>query len=137
VFSAIDHVGIAVADLDAALAFYRETFGLELAHREVVSEQGVEAALLDIGASHLELLAPLSPDTPVGRFLEKSGPGLHHLAYRVDDIDAALGALREAGLALIDEQPRAGIRSSRVAFVHPRSMSGILTELVQPALMEV
>jgi methylmalonyl-CoA/ethylmalonyl-CoA epimerase len=137
VFGAIDHVGIAVGDLDAALAFYRETLGLELVHREVVSEQGVEAALLDIGDSHLELLAPLSPDTPVGRFLQKSGPGLHHLAYRVEDIDAALDALRSAGLVLIDEQPRTGIRSSRVAFVHPRSMSGILTELVQPALMEV
>jgi len=132
-FAQIDHVGVAVEDLDAAIALHERTYGLALAHREVVEEQGVEAALLDIGASHVELLRPLQPDTAVGRFLASRGPGLHHVAYRVDDIDAALDALRDRGLQLIDETPRAGIRDSRVAFVHPRSTGGVLTEIVQPA----
>ncbi len=132
-FTRIDHIGVAVEQLDPALELYRGTLALELAHREVVEEQGVEAVLLDVGENHVELLAPLSPDTPVGRFLAKNGPGLHHVAYQVDDIDDALGALKLAGLALIDEQPRAGIRGSRVAFVHPRSTAGVLTEIVEPA----
>jgi len=132
-FAQIDHVGVAVEDLDAAIALHERTYGLALAHREVVEEQGVEAVLLDIGASHVELLRPLQPDTAVGRFLASRGPGLHHVAYRVDDIDAALDALRDRGLQLIDETPRAGIRDSRVAFVHPRSTGGVLTEIVQPA----
>jgi methylmalonyl-CoA epimerase len=106
---------------------------MPLVHREVVEEQGVEAALLDVGESHVELLAPLGPDTPVGRFLSQRGPGLHHVAYQVGDVTAALEALRAAGLRLIDEQPRVGIRDSRVAFVHPRSTGGVLTEIVQPA----
>ena len=132
-FAQIDHVGVAVDDLDAAIALHEQTYGLALAHREVVEEQGVEAVLLDIGASHVELLRPLQPDTAVGRFLASRGPGLHHVAYRVGDIDAALDALRDRGLQLIDETPRAGIRDSRVAFVHPRSTGGVLTEIVQPA----
>jgi methylmalonyl-CoA epimerase len=132
-FTRIDHIGVAVAELDPALELYRDSLELELAHREVVEEQGVEAVLLDVGENHIELLAPLSPDTPVGRFLAKHGPGLHHIAYQVDDIDGALGALKQAGLALIDEQPRNGIRGSRVAFVHPRSTAGVLTEIVEPA----
>ncbi len=132
-FAQIDHVGVAVEDLDAAIALHERTYGLALAHREVVEEQGVEAVLLDVGASHVELLRPLQPDTAVGRFLASRGPGLHHVAYRVDDIDAALDALRDRGLQLIDETPRVGIRDSRVAFVHPRSTGGVLTEIVQPA----
>ena len=132
-FAQIDHVGVAVEDLEAAIALHEQTYGLALAHREVVEEQGVEAVLLDIGASHVELLRPLQPDTAVGRFLASRGPGLHHVAYRVDDIEAALDALRDRGLQLIDETPRAGIRDSRVAFVHPRSTGGVLTEIVQPA----
>ena len=132
-FAQIDHVGVAVEDLDAAIALHEQTYGLALAHREVVEEQGVEAVLLDAGESHVELLRPLQPDTAVGRFLATRGPGLHHVAYRVDDIEAALDALRDRGLQLIDETPRAGIRDSRVAFVHPRSTGGVLTEIVQPA----
>jgi methylmalonyl-CoA/ethylmalonyl-CoA epimerase len=132
-FTRIDHIGVAVEQLEPALELYRDSLELELAHREVVEEQGVEAVLLDVGENHVELLAPLSPDTPVGRFLAKNGPGLHHVAYQVDDIDGALGALKRAGLAMIDEQPRAGIRGSRVAFVHPRATAGVLTEIVQPA----
>lgn len=129
----IDHVGVAVADLDAALALYRDGLGMELEHRETVTEQGVDAALLGVGEGHVELLAPLGPDTPVGRYLAKRDPGIHHVAYAVDDIDAALAALRAAGLRLIDEQPRAGIRGSRVAFLHPAALGGVLTEIVQPA----
>ena len=132
-FAQIDHVGVAVDDLDAAIALHEQTYGLALAHREVVEEQGVEAVLLDVGASHVELLRPLQPDTAVGRFLASRGPGLHHVAYRVSDIDAALDALRDRGVQLIDETPRADIRDSRVAFVHPRSTGGVLTEIVQPA----
>jgi methylmalonyl-CoA epimerase len=132
-FAQIDHVGVAVEDLDAAIALHEQTYGLALAHREVVEEQGVEAVLLDVGASHVELLRPLQPDTAVGRFLASRGPGLHHVAYRVGDIDAALDALRDRGVQLIDETPRVGIRDSRVAFVHPRSTGGVLTEIVQPA----
>lgn len=131
--SAIDHVGIAVDDIDAALALYHGSLGLPLVHRETMTEQGVEAALLDIGDAHMELLAPLHPDTPVGRFLSRRGPGLHHVAYRVEDVAQTLSELAEAGRQLIDEQPRTGIRGSRVAFVHPSSTGGVLTEIVQPA----
>jgi methylmalonyl-CoA/ethylmalonyl-CoA epimerase len=129
----IDHIGVAVQDIDAALPLYRDTLSMPLAHREVVAEQGVEAALLDVGEGHVELLQPLGEDTPVGRFLASRGPGLHHVAYQVADVAAALEALRAAGLRLIDERPRVGIRESRVAFVHPGSTGGVLTELVQPA----
>jgi methylmalonyl-CoA/ethylmalonyl-CoA epimerase len=132
-FEAIDHTGIAVVDLDASLPFYLDVLKLPLVHRETVTEQGVEAALLDIGDGHVELVAPLGPETGVAKFLEKRGPGLHHVAYRVDDIDAALASLSAAGLRLIDEQPRVGIRGSRVAFLHPSASGGVLTEIVEPA----
>jgi methylmalonyl-CoA epimerase len=132
-FDQIDHVGVAVDDLDAAIALHEQAYGLRLAHREVVEEQGVEAVLLDVGTSHVELLRPLQPDTAVGRFLASRGPGLHHVAYRVGDIESALADLRDRGLRLIDETPRVGIRDSRVAFVHPQSAGGVLTEIVQPA----
>jgi methylmalonyl-CoA/ethylmalonyl-CoA epimerase len=133
VFKRIDHIGVAVEQIEPALALYRDDFQLTLAHREVVEEQGVEAVLLDVGENHVELLAPLGADTPVGKFLAKNGPGLHHVAYQVQDIEATLGALKQAGLQMIDESPRTGIRGSRVAFVHPRSTAGVLTEIVQPA----
>ncbi len=119
--STIDHVGIAVESVDEALALYRDALGMPLVHRETVTEQGVDAALLDVGDSHVELLQPLGEDTPVGKFLARKGPGLHHVAYRVADIDATLAELAEAGLRLIDETPRIGIRGSRVAFLHPAS----------------
>jgi methylmalonyl-CoA epimerase len=131
--AAIDHVGIAVEDIDAALALYRDALGMPLVHRETVAEQGVDAALLDVGDGHVELLQPLGPETPVGKYLARRGPGLHHVAYRVADIDATLSALAGAGLRLIDERPRIGIRGSRVAFLHPASTGGVLTEIVQPA----
>jgi methylmalonyl-CoA/ethylmalonyl-CoA epimerase len=133
VFSRIDHIGVAVEQIDPALELYRDSFRLEVAHREVVEEQGVEAVLLDVGENHVELLAPLSAETPVGRFLAKQGPGLHHVAYQVPDIDATLQELKAAGLELIDSSPRSGIRGSRVAFMHPRATAGVLTELVEPA----
>jgi methylmalonyl-CoA epimerase len=132
-FSRIDHIGVAVEEIEPALEIYRDSFELEVAHREVVEEQGVEALLLDVGENHVELLAPLAEDTPVGRFLAKQGPGLHHVAYQVGDIDAVLEKLKAAGVRLIDEQPRRGIRGSRVAFMHPRSSAGVLTEIVEPA----
>ena len=128
----IDHIGVAVEDLDAAMALYGGPFGLPDVHHETVPAQGVEAVLLDVGDGHVELLAPLGPDTPVGRFLDRRGPGLHHVAYAVPDIDAALQDARSAGLRLLDEQPRTGIRGSRVAFLHPSSTGGVLTEIVQP-----
>ncbi len=130
--SRIDHVGVAVEDIEAALALYSDVLGMPLVHRETLAEQGVDAALFDIGDGHVELLAPLAPDTTVGRFLARRGAGLHHVAYRVADIDVALGALAAAGVRLIDERPRIGIRSSRVAFLHPSSTGGVLTEIVQP-----
>ena len=129
----VHHVGVAVDDLDAAIALHEDAYGMALAHREVVEEQGVEAVLLDVGESHVELLRPLQPDTAVGRVLASRGPGLHHVAYRVADIEATLDDLRDRGLRLIDETPRVGIRDSRVAFVHPQSAGGVLTEIVQPA----
>jgi methylmalonyl-CoA/ethylmalonyl-CoA epimerase len=133
VFSRIDHIGVAVEEIEPALELYRDSFQLELSHREIVEEQGVEAVLLDLGENHVELLAPLGADTPVGKFLARKGPGLHHVAYQVSDIEATLAALKQAGLALIDEQPRVGIRGSRVAFMHPRASAGVLTEIVEPA----
>jgi methylmalonyl-CoA epimerase len=132
-FEAIDHVGVAVRSLDDGLALYGRTLGLELAHRELVEEQGVEAALLDVGESHVELLAPLGDDTPVGKFIAKRGTGLHHVAYRVADINRTLGELNREGVRMIDEVARRGIRDSLVAFVHPSATGGVLTEIVQPA----
>jgi methylmalonyl-CoA/ethylmalonyl-CoA epimerase len=132
VFGRIDHIGVAVEDLDQAVELYAR-LGMPLQHRETVEAQGVEAVLLGVGESHVELLRPLGPETAVGRFLQRNGPGLHHVAYGTDDIDSALDAVREAGLRLIDERPRTGIRNSRVAFVHPKSTGGVLTELVEAA----
>jgi methylmalonyl-CoA/ethylmalonyl-CoA epimerase len=133
VFGRIDHIGVAVEDLDEALALYEERFGMPVQHRETVEEQGVEAVLVGVGESHVELPRPLAPDTAVGQFLARRGPGLHHVAYGTDDIQSALDAVRSAGLALIDEQPRSGIRGTRVAFLHPKSTGGVLTELVEAA----
>ena len=130
-FGRIDHIGVAVEDLDDAVALYSERFGMPVQHRETVEEQGVEAVLLGVGESHVELLRPLRPDTAVGKFLERNGPGLHHVAYGTDDIDSALEQVRAAGPRLIDERPRTGIRESRVAFLHPKSTGGVLTELVE------
>jgi methylmalonyl-CoA/ethylmalonyl-CoA epimerase len=132
-FGLIDHVGVAVDDLDSALALYEGTFAMPVAHRETVEDQGVEAVLLDVGDCHVELLRPLGPDTPVGKYLERKGPGLHHVAYRVDDIDSVLAKLRDKGVKLIDTEPRTGIRESRVAFLHPRATGSVLTEIVEPA----
>jgi methylmalonyl-CoA/ethylmalonyl-CoA epimerase len=132
-FGRIDHIGVAVEDIDAAIDLYAGSFDMREQHRETVEEQGVEAVLLEVGDGHVELIRPLSPETGVGKFIAKNGPGLHHVAYATDDIDSALGKVREAGLKLIDEEPRIGIRNSRVAFLHPRSTGGVLTELVEPA----
>jgi methylmalonyl-CoA epimerase len=132
-FARIDHIGVAVDDLDAAIALHESTYGMALVHRETVTDQGVEAVLLDVGENHVELLFPLAEDTPVGKFLASRGPGLHHVAYQVPDIEVTLAALKQAGTRLIDETPRTGIRKSRVAFLHPKSSGGVLTEIVQPA----
>src|SRR5262245_18872788 len=129
----IDHIGVATDDLDGAIALYERTLGMPVAHRETVESQGVEAVLLDVGEGHVELLRPLGPDTPVGKYLDKKGPGLHHVAYAVEDIDGVLGDLKEAGLDLIDTEPRTGVRDSRVEFLHPRSTGGVLTEIVEPS----
>jgi methylmalonyl-CoA/ethylmalonyl-CoA epimerase len=133
VFERIDHIGVAVSDLDGAIELYRDRLGMPLQHRETVGQFGVEAVLLGIGESHVELLSPTDSESPVARFIERAGPGLHHVAYATADIHAALDEARSSGLRLIDEEPRTGIRNSRVAFVHPKSTGGVLTELVQPA----
>ncbi len=135
-FELIDHVGLAVSDLNQATALYEGTFGMPIAHRETVESQGVEAVLLDVGDGHVELLRPLGPETVVGRFIAKRGEGLHHIAYRVTDIDSTLARLNEAGVELIDSKARIGIRGSRVAFLHPKATGGALTELVEPAASE-
>ncbi len=133
VFGKIDHIGVAVEDIDAGIGLYRDSFEMELAHRETVESQGVEAVLLDVGDGHVELLAPLGPDTAVGKFLARKGPGLHHVAYAVKDIDETLARIAAAGIETIDAEPRTGIRDSRVAFLHPRFTGGVLTEIVEPA----
>ncbi|MGZ5317981.1 MAG: methylmalonyl-CoA epimerase [Actinomycetota bacterium] len=127
----IDHVGIACADLEASVAHYRRVLGVEPSHRERVVDQGVEEVLFPAGTSYVQLLGALGPETPVGRFLASRGPGLHHVAYRVDDIQAALAALRDDGVRLIDAAPRPGSRGTLIAFVHTASMGGVLVELVQ------
>jgi methylmalonyl-CoA/ethylmalonyl-CoA epimerase len=127
----IDHVGIAVHDLDAAVESYRRTLGVEPSHRERVDDQGVEEVLFAVGTSFIQLLGALRPDTPVGRFLAKRGPGVHHVAYRVDDVAASLARLRDEGVRLIDETPRPGSRGTLIAFVHPKDMGGVLVELVE------
>ncbi len=132
-FDRIDHIGVAVEDLDSAIALYERSFEMQFAHRETVDSQGVEAVLLDVGDGHVELLRPLGPDTAVGKFIEKRGTGLHHVAYAVTDIDATLESLKEAGVELIDDEARIGIRNSRVAFLAPRFTGSVLTEIVEPA----
>ncbi|MFD1146748.1 methylmalonyl-CoA epimerase [Saccharothrix hoggarensis] len=136
--TAIDHVGIAVPDLDAAIAFHREHFGLEIAHEEVNEEQGVREAMLrapgdDGTGTAVQLLAPLTPESTIAKFIGRSGPGLQQLAYRVSDVDAAADALRAKGLRLLYEQARRGTSNSRVNFVHPKDAGGVLVELVEPA----
>jgi methylmalonyl-CoA/ethylmalonyl-CoA epimerase len=133
VFGQIDHVAMAVEDLDEAIALYQDRLGMPIQHRETFDQFGVEAVLLGIGDGHVELLKPVDVDSGVGRFLERHGPGMHHVAYRTDDIDAALDSVRAAGLELIDERPRTGILGSRVAFMDPKSTGGVLMELVEPA----
>ena len=127
---AIHHVGVAVEDLDAAVATYERLFGGRLEHRERVEEQGVEAASMRLGESRVELLAALGEDTPVGKFLAKRGPGMHHIAYAVADVEAALADLKQAGAELIDTEPRFGMFGLEVAFVHPESVHGVLSEVV-------
>jgi methylmalonyl-CoA/ethylmalonyl-CoA epimerase len=126
----IHHLGLAVDDLDEAISTYERLFGAELEDRATQDEQGVEAASLRVGPSHVELLAPLGPDTPVGRFLSRRGPGMHHVAYEVEDLPGELARLEGAGAELIDEQPRPGLFGMQVAFVHPESVHGVLSELV-------
>ncbi len=130
---AIDHVGFAVRDLDAAIAFYGRTFGLPLVHREVNEEQGVEEAMVGIGDSCLQLLAALSPDSAIGKFLDRSGEGIQQVAFRVTDVDVASARLREAGVRLLYDAPRRGTAGSRINFVHPKDCGGVLVELVEPA----
>jgi methylmalonyl-CoA/ethylmalonyl-CoA epimerase len=127
----IDHVGIAVSDLETAIESYRRTLGVEPAHRERVEDQGVDEVLFAVGTSFIQLLGALGEDTPVGRFLATRGPGVHHVAYRVDDVEETLSHLREEGVRLVDEAPRRGSRGTLIAFVHPRDMGGVLVELVQ------
>ncbi len=133
-FIAIDHVGIAVPDLDEAIAFYADKFGMKVAHEETNEEQGVREAMVAVGdtGSHIQLLAPLSPDTTIGKFLERSGPGLQQLAYRVTDIDEVCAILRERGLRLLYDEPKRGTSDSRVNFIHPKDAGGVLVELVEP-----
>ncbi len=131
----IDHVGIAVPDLDAAIALYESAFGMRCVHTEVNEEQGVREAMMAVGesGSFVQLLAPLGPDTTIGRFLATSGPGIQQMAYRVDDLDEVSAQLRAEGLRLLYDSPRGGTAGSRVNFVHPRSAGGVLVELVEPA----
>ena len=134
-FTAIDHVGVAVRDLDEAIAFYRDTYGMTLAHEEVNEEQGVREAMMAVGGSgsHIQLLAPLSPDSTIAKFLDRSGPGVQQVAYRVEDVEAVSEVLRARGLRLLYDAPRRGTSNSRVNFIHPKDAGGILVELVQPA----
>ena len=129
--SDVDHVGIAVRDLEAAVEHYRNAFGIEPVHRETVEDQGVEEILFKVGTSYIQLLAATGPDTPVGKFLEKRGEGVHHIGYRVDDIVEVLAQLKSQGLPLVDESPRPGSRGTTVAFAHPKGFGGVLVELVQ------
>jgi methylmalonyl-CoA/ethylmalonyl-CoA epimerase len=128
----IHHLGIAVADLDEALATYRRLFGATLEHRSTVPDQGVQAVSVLVGGDRIELVSPTGDDTPVGRFLASRGPGMHHVAYEVDDVGAALAQLAESGVELIDEVPRKGLFGLEVAFVHPDAVHGVLTEVVCP-----
>ncbi|KQU70676.1 methylmalonyl-CoA epimerase [Phycicoccus sp. Root563] len=134
-FTAIDHVGVAVTDLDVAIAFYRDTYGMTLAHEEVNEEQGVREAMMAVGGSgsHIQLLAPLTPESTIAKFLDRFGPGVQQVAYRVEDVEAVSAVLRERGLRLLYDEPRRGTSNSRVNFIHPKDAGGVLVELVQPA----
>jgi methylmalonyl-CoA/ethylmalonyl-CoA epimerase len=139
-FTAIDHVGVAVPDLDEAIAFYRDTYGMEVVHEEVNEEQGVREAMVAVGGpsdsggdSCIQLLAPLTPESTIAKFLDRSGPGLQQLAYRVSDLDAVCATLRERGLRLLYDDPKRGTSDSRVNFIHPKDAGGVLVELVEPA----
>jgi methylmalonyl-CoA/ethylmalonyl-CoA epimerase len=134
-FTAIDHVGVAVRDLDEGIAFYRDTYGMTLQHEEVNQEQGVREAMMAVGTSGscVQLLAPLTPESTIAKFLDRSGPGIQQVAYRVADLDAVSATLRERGLRLLFEAPRRGTSDSRVNFIHPKDAGGILVELVEPA----
>jgi methylmalonyl-CoA/ethylmalonyl-CoA epimerase len=134
-FTAIDHVGVAVPDLDAAIAFYERTYGMRLAHEETNEEQGVREAMMAVGdsGSHIQLLAPLDESSTIAKFLDRSGPGIQQLAYRVADLDAVCATLRERGLRLLYDEPRRGTSGSRVNFIHPKDAGGVLVELVEPA----
>ena len=133
-FTAIDHVGVAVKDLDAAIAFYRDTYGMTLVHEETNQEQGVREAMMSVGSSGscIQLLAPLTPESTIASFLDRSGPGVQQVAYRVVDLDAVSSTLRERGLRLLYDAPRRGTANSRVNFIHPKDAGGILVELVEP-----
>jgi len=134
-FTAVDHVGVAVPDYDAAIAFYRDVFGLHVVHEEVNEEQGVREAMLAVGdsGSSLQLLAPLSPESTIAKFLDRSGPGMQQPAYRVTDVDLVCAVLRERGVRLLYDAPRRGTAGSRINFVHPKDAGGVLVELVEPA----
>jgi methylmalonyl-CoA/ethylmalonyl-CoA epimerase len=127
----IDHVGIATRDLEAAVEHYRRAFGVEPAHRETLPDQGVEEVLFKVGTSYVQLLRALGPETPVGKFLDNRGEGVHHVGYRVPDLAATLARLKDMGVPLVDEKPRPGSRGTTVAFVHPKGFGGVLVELVQ------
>jgi methylmalonyl-CoA/ethylmalonyl-CoA epimerase len=133
-FTALDHVGVAVADLDAAIAFYRDVLGMALVHEESNPDQGVREAMMAVGdsGSFVQLLAPLTPNSPIGKFLDRNGPGLQQVACRVDDIDAVSETLRNRGLRLLYDAPRRGTAGARINFVHPKDVGGVLLELVQP-----
>ena len=134
-FTAIDHVGIAVADLDVAIDYYRDTFGLHVAHEETNEEQGVREAMLAVGesGSHIQLLAPLNEDSTIAKFIDRSGPGMQQLAYRVTDVEAVSAILRERGVRLLYDSPKRGTSGSRINFIHPKDAGGVLVELVEPA----
>jgi methylmalonyl-CoA epimerase len=130
-YQQIDHVGIAVTDLESGIARYRELLGVSPSLRTRMEKDGIDAAMIDLGSTHVELIAPTGPDSAISAFLEKRGEGMHHVAYRVDDIRAALEQLRGQGARLLDEEPRVGVMGHLVAFVHPKSAGGVLTELVE------
>jgi methylmalonyl-CoA/ethylmalonyl-CoA epimerase len=134
-FTAIDHVGVAVPDLDAAITFYEEVYGMRLAHQETNEEQGVREAMMAVGdsGSHIQLLAPLNEQSTIAKFLDRSGPGIQQMAYRVTDVEAVAAILRERGLRLLYDEPRRGTSNSRVNFIHPKDAGGVLVELVEPA----
>ena len=132
-FERVDHVGIAVQDLDASIEFYSKVFGVEFTYRHTVEEQGVEEAMGQVGESWIQLLRPLSPDTPVGKFIAARGEGVHHIGYGVADVHAAIAELKGHDIRMIDEHPRPGSRGASIAFIHPKSVGGVLVEIVQEA----